>query len=102
LADVLRLVEKGHFSNGDGDLFRPLLENLTGRDPFYVLADFDDYMRCQDAVSKAWADRQRWNRMSLLNTARTAFFSSDRSIRDYAEKIWKAEAYPVTITCEMD
>ena len=102
LADVLRLVEQGHFSNGDGDLFRPLLENLTGRDPFYVLADFDDYMRCQDAVSKAWADRQRWNRMSLLNTARTAFFSSDRSIRDYAEKIWKAEAYPVTITCEMD
>ena len=102
LADVLRLVEQGHFSNGDGDLFRPLLENLTGRDPFYVLADFDDYMRCQDAVSKTWADRQRWNRMSLLNTARTAFFSSDRSIRDYAEKIWKAEAYPVTITCEMD
>ena len=102
LPEVLRLVEQGHFSNGDTDLFRPLLENLTGRDPYFVLVDFQDYLRAQDQVSQAWADRQRWNRMSLLNTARTGFFSSDRSIRDYAERIWRAEAFPVTITCELD
>jgi glycogen/starch/alpha-glucan phosphorylases len=102
LADVLRLIEQGHFSNGDGELFRPLLQNLTGRDPFFVLADFDDYLRAQAEVDQAWADRQRWNRMSLLNSARTGFFSSDRSIREYAERIWKAEPYPVTITCELD
>jgi starch phosphorylase len=53
-------------------------------------------------VDQAWGDRQRWNRMSLLNAARTGFFSSDRSIREYAERIWKAEPYPVTITCELD
>jgi starch phosphorylase len=102
LAEILRLVEQGHFSNGDGDLFRPLLQNLTGRDPFFVLADFNDYLRAQSEVDRAWADRGRWNRMSLLNSARSGFFSSDRSIRDYAERIWKAESFPVTITCELD
>ncbi|MFM7285636.1 MAG: glycogen/starch/alpha-glucan phosphorylase, partial [Cyanobium sp.] len=102
LADVLRLIEQGHFSNGDSELFRPLLQNLTGRDPFFVLADFDDYLRAQGEVDQVWGDRQRWNRMSLLNAARTGFFSSDRSIREYAERIWKAEPYPVTITCELD
>ena len=102
LPEVLRLIEQGHFSNGDGDLFRPLLQNLTGNDPFFVLADFNDYLRAQDAVSLAWADRDRWNRMSLLNAARTGFFSSDRSIREYAKRIWRAEEFPVTITCELD
>ncbi|NDG24220.1 MAG: glycogen/starch/alpha-glucan family phosphorylase, partial [Synechococcaceae bacterium WBB_10_009] len=102
LGEVLKLVEQGHFSNGDGELFRPLLENLTGRDPFCVLADFADYLRVQQQVSAAWADRGNWNRLSLLNSARTGFFSSDRSIREYAERIWKAEAFPVTITCNLD
>jgi starch phosphorylase len=102
LTEILRLIEQGHFSNGDGDLFRPLLQNLTGSDPFFVLADFNDYLRAQGAVDQAWADRPLWNRMSLLNTARTGFFSSDRSIREYAQRIWKAESYPVTISCETD
>jgi len=102
LGEVLRLIEQGHFSNGDGDLFRPLLQNLTGRDPFFVLADFADYLRAQGEVDRAWADRRRWNQMSLLNTARTGFFSSDRSIKEYAERIWRAEAYPITITCDLD
>ncbi|MBC1261221.1 glycogen/starch/alpha-glucan phosphorylase [Synechococcus sp. BSF8S] len=102
LPEVLQLVEQGHFSNGDTELFKPLLENLTGRDPYYVMADFSDYMRAQQAVSTTWGDRTTWNRMSLLNTARTGFFSSDRSIRDYAERIWQAEPFPVTISCEID
>jgi starch phosphorylase len=102
LGEVLKLIEQGHFSHGDGDLFRPLLQNLTGRDPFFVLADFADYLRAQDDVNRTWADRALWNRMSLLNTARTGYFSSDRSIREYAERIWKAEPFPVTITCELD
>jgi starch phosphorylase len=101
LGEVLRLVEQGHFSDGDGDLFRPLLQNLTGQDPFFVLADFEDYLRAQDDVSRAWTDRRGWNRMSVLNTARTGFFSSDRSIREYAERIWGAQPYPVTISCDM-
>ncbi|MFM8524405.1 MAG: glycogen/starch/alpha-glucan phosphorylase [Cyanobacteriota bacterium] len=102
LAEVLKMIEQGHFSNGDSELFRPLLQNLTGNDPFFVLADFADYLRAQDAVSQAWSDRQRWNRMSLLNSARTGFFSSDRAIRDYAKRIWQAAPFPVTISCEID
>ena len=95
-------MEQGHFSNGDGELFRPLLQNLTGRDPFFVLADFSDYLSAQDDVNSAWANRPQWNRMSLLNTARSGHFSSDRSITEYAEKIWHAKPFPVTISCEMD
>ncbi len=102
LGEVLRLIEQGHFSQGDGELFRPLLQNLTGYDPFFVLADFAAYMEAQSAVNTAWSNRAHWNRMSVLNTARTGFFSSDRSIREYATRIWQAEEYPVTITCEIE
>ncbi len=101
LAEAIRLVEIGHFSNGDGELFRPLIDNLSGNDPFFVMADFADYLRAQDAVSLAWTDRHHWNRMSVLNTARSGFFSSDRSIRDYCRDIWNVEAMPVEITCDV-
>jgi starch phosphorylase len=102
LGEVLKLVEQGHFSGGDGNLFRPLLQNITGSDPYFVLADFSDYLRAQGAVSRAWADRQQWNRMSLLNSARSGFFSSDRAIRDYAQRIWGAEPFPITIACDFN
>jgi starch phosphorylase len=101
LSEAIRLIEMGHFSNGDGELFRPLLDNLTGNDPFFVMADFAAYLRAQDAVSRAWTDRMHWNRMSVLNVARTGFFSSDRSIRDYCQDIWNVKAMPVEITCDI-
>ena len=69
--------------------FKPLLDNLLYHDPFCVFADFSDYLDAQDRVSSAWKDRESWNRMSVINTARSGFFSSDRSIRDYCDKIWK-------------
>ena len=69
-------------------MFIPLLDNLRYHDPFYVMADFDDYIVTQDKVSQAWTNRDAWNRMSLLNIARSGFFSSDRSIRDYCDIIW--------------
>ncbi len=97
LQEALALVQNGHFSNGDRELFQPLLANLTGSDPFFVLADFDDYLRLQDGVSRAWVDRGRWNRMSLLNAARTGFFSSDRSIREYNERIWQVPPLQVSV-----
>jgi starch phosphorylase len=102
LPEVLRLIEQGHFSNGDGNLFRPLLENLTGRDPYFVLADFEAYLQAQARVDAAWTDRRHWNRMSLLNTARSGLFSSDRSIHEYADQIWQAQEFPVTITCDLE
>jgi starch phosphorylase len=100
LQEVLHLVEQGHFSNGDTELFRPLVDNLRGQDPFFVFADFAAYLDAQDSVSEAWGNRQHWNRMSLLNSARTGYFSSDRSVREYCDGIWKAAAVPVKVTCQ--
>ena len=88
LWETVNLIKGGHFSQGDKELFRPLLDNLLNHDPFCVMADFSDYLDAQDRVSSAWKDRDRWNRMSLINTARSGFFSSDRSIRDYCKNIW--------------
>lgn len=95
---AVQLIGSGHFSDGDRDLFAPLLANLTSRDPFLVMADIADYRRAQDAVDQAWRDPQRWARMSLQNTLNCGFFSSDRAIREYAESIWKVQ--PVSIPSE--
>jgi len=88
LWEVINLIKGGHFSQGDKEKFAPLLDNLLNHDPFCVFADFSDYCDAQDRVSRAWVNRDAWNRMSLLNTARSGFFSSDRSIKDYCSKIW--------------
>ena len=92
---ALELIGSGYFSEGDGELFHPLLASLTSHDPFRVMADVADYRRAQNAVDEAWLDRGRWARMSLHNTMRCGFFSSDRSIADYAERIWKVGRVPV-------
>jgi len=88
LWETINLIRGGHFSQGDKNAFRPLMDSLLNHDPFCVMADFSDYCDAQDRVGSAWKDRDRWNRMSLLNIARSGFFSSDRSIRDYCANIW--------------
>ena len=102
LQEVIRLIEIGHFSNGDKELFKPLLNSLTGNDPFFVMADFEDYLNKQDEVSNFWNNKKAWNKMALLNTARSGYFSSDRSIREYCESIWKVSPMPVEITCDIE
>ena len=88
LWEVINLVKGGHFSGGDKDVFNPLMDNLLNHDPFCVCADFDDYRHAHERVSEAWKDRDKWNHSSVVNIARSGFFSSDRSIRDYCDKIW--------------
>ena len=95
LRAVLELIGSGHFSRGDTEVFRPLVENLTQSDPFLVLADYAAYIACQEQVSAAWQDADRWTRMSILNTARSGKFSSDRAIGEYCEEIWNVQ--PVTV-----
>ena len=90
LRAAIDAVAAGVFSRGDRELFRPLVDNLLNEDPFLVLADFADYARSQREVDAAFADVQRWTRMSILNAARVGWFSSDRSIREYCERIWNA------------
>jgi starch phosphorylase len=88
LKEALDSIASGEFSNGDKALFRPLLDSLLSYDPFLVLADFRSYVDCQDEVNRTFQDQKRWIRMSILNTAHSGKFSSDRSIREYAEEIW--------------
>jgi starch phosphorylase len=88
LKGVLDLLGSGHFSNGDRDMFRPIVDGLWGSDEYLVLADFAAYAAAQEAVSSAWRDARRWTRMSILNTARSGKFSSDRVIRDYCDQTW--------------
>jgi starch phosphorylase len=90
-------IASGHFSQGDGSLFQPLVDNLLHHDEYLVLADFQSYIDCQEEVSRAWSERERWTRMSILNTARMGRFSSDRTITEYCRDIWRAEPCPVEL-----
>jgi glycogen phosphorylase len=95
LRDVLAMIAEGRFTDGDNEIFRPLVDSLTHSDAFLVLADYAAYIDCQARVSAAWQDKSAWTRMSILNTARSATFSSDRAIVEYCDDIW--DVHPVTI-----
>ena len=95
LAGAINLIAEGHFSGGDTSVFAPLVSNLVDHDPFLVLADYADYIRCQGEVDRTWQDPKAWARMSILNSARSGKFSSDRSIAEYCDDIWNVQ--PVTI-----
>jgi starch phosphorylase len=68
---------------------------LEGGDPYKVLADFQSYSDAQQKADKAYGDKSGWAKMAILNTARMGKFTSDRSIKDYVEKIWRLE--PCTV-----
>jgi len=71
-----------------GMSFGDISQNLLNVDPYMVLADFSDYKRAQIEASALYNDKERWNRMSLVNIANAGIFAADRSIADYANRIW--------------
>lgn len=89
LREVIDGLTDGRFAQGDRDLFVPLVQNLMNIDPYMLMADFDSYRKMQSQAASVYADTKRWSRMSLLNSARSGKFSSDRTIREYCEQIWK-------------
>lgn len=95
LKEAVDLIRSGFFSHGDTDLFRDLTDNLIYSDPFQVFADFNAYYQCQEEVDAIYRDTSRWSQMSVLNTARSGKFSSDRTIREYCQNIWRVD--PVSI-----
>jgi starch phosphorylase len=97
LRAVLDLIAGGTFSHGDTEVFRPMVDNLRNDDPFLLLADYTSYVDCQDQVSAAWQDRDAWTKMSILNTARSGKFSSDRAIAEYCDEIWNVRPLSVKI-----
>jgi glycogen phosphorylase len=102
LREAIGLLRHGFFSRGDGELFRPLLNSLLQHDPYFVLADFASYAECQERINQAYMDKERWTRMSILNSARSGKFSSDRTVREYASGIWRVDSVPIELLSEQD
>lgn len=102
LKGVIELVSAGFFSRGDGEMFRPLIDGLLHQDQYMVLADFEAYLNCQAQVDKAYSDKEHWTRMSILNTARSGPFSSDRTIGEYSNDIWNIDPVPIHLLNQDD
>jgi glycogen phosphorylase len=90
LKEIIGLISSGFFSRGDRAMFQPILDSLMTQDEYMLFADYESYIACQQKVSLEFLDRETWTRKSILNVARTGYFTSDRSIREYCEKIWSA------------
>ena len=88
LHQALQTISQGVFSPSEPDRYRGLVHNLSERDPFMIAADFDDYVAQQAAVDRLWADPAGWWQSAILNTAGIGWFSSDRTIAEYAADIW--------------
>ena len=97
LREALDLISSGHFSDGDRDLFKPLVDSLVYHDEYMLLADYQSYIDCQERVSQAYLEQDYWARMSILNAARMGKFSSDRSMREYCEDIWRVKPFPTKL-----
>ena len=89
---IVTALEQGRFSDGDPDLFAPIVADLmSGADPYLVLADLGPYLECQQRIGRDFLDRAAWTRRSILTVARMGKFSSDRTIGEYARGIWGVE-----------
>lgn len=88
LKEAVDMIASGYFSPEYRDLFRPLIDNWLEDDPFLVLADYRSYLEAQEEVDRLFSDPDQWTRKSVLTVCRMGYFSSDRAIREYSERIW--------------
>ena len=95
LKRVIDMIAQDFFSKKEPGIFKSIVDSLLGTDYYCLLADYQSYVDAQDKVSKLYLNSDEWTKKTILNVARVGKFSSDRSIREYAEKIWKVE--PVKI-----
>jgi len=95
LKAVMDDIAQGRFSPSEPGLFKPIVDSLLGDDKFMVLADFAPYMECLARVHAAYRNWEQWARMSVVNAANMGRFSSDRSIREYSQKIWGLTPVPI-------
>ena len=97
LREVMEVLQSGHFNQSEPGIFDPIIDSiLSPQDPWMTAADFASLLTAQRAVADCYRDRERWVRMSILNTAASGRFSSDRTIRDYNNEIWHLQ--PVALS----
>ncbi len=96
LREALDEIGSGIFSNDDTSRFRGLVDSLTHHDYFMVCADFDAYWATQMRIDEVWRNRKQWMHSSIINTANVGWFSSDRTIAEYASEIWNAPFVPLS------
>ena len=90
--NIIDAIAKGVFSQGDTNLFRPLVNDLLNEnDQYHLLLDLESYLDCQQTVNDCFINTDEWTHKSILNVARMGKFSSDRTIKEYAEEIWGVE-----------
>ena len=97
LKSAIDLIASGFFSPDRPELFQPIVSSLLEHDTYFSLADYRQYVDCQGAVDKAYRDVENWTKMSILNTARSGTFSSDRTISEYCQDIWKVRPLKVRL-----
>ncbi|WP_319549173.1 glycogen/starch/alpha-glucan phosphorylase [Desulfogranum marinum] len=97
LKKAIDLISSGHFSHGDQQLFKPVIDELLYNDRYLLMADYESYINCHDKIGSVFEDHQIWTRMSILNVARMGRFSSDRAIQEYCRSIWHVEPFPVEL-----
>jgi starch phosphorylase len=90
LKGVLDLVRSGHFNQCEPGIFDMILNAmLSPNDPWMTIADFRSYVDAQEKVAQIWQDPTHWTQMSIMNTASSGFFSTDRTMQEYNRDIWK-------------
>jgi len=92
LQQVMHLLQCRHFNSFEANIFDGIIASLLNpHDPWLTLADFKSYVDAQEQISQAYRDKKKWIKMSILNTACSGFFSTDRTMQEYNRDIWKLE-----------
>jgi starch phosphorylase len=98
LKQAIDMISSGYFSPEQPDLFKPIIDSLLTKGDYYmILADFEDYISCQEKVTRTYRDTFKWTKMSILNVANMGKFSSDRTIQEYLKDIWKSKPIPIVM-----
>ena len=98
MRQVLDMIGSGYFSPSEPKRFENIINSLTHwGDHYLVLADYADYIRCQESVSELYRDQTAWTQKAILNTANMGKFSSDRTIKEYAAEIWNTQAVDIEL-----
>jgi starch phosphorylase len=96
LAKVINQIQSGFFSPNDPTMFHSIYDNMLVQSaPYFVLADYSAYIACQAKVSELFKNQQEWHKTAILNVARMGKFSTDRTIQEYTNDIWKVEPCPI-------